>query len=93
MLVAPYLHWQDLATLLLAGGIAWQANLDGWPRRILVAGYVALLGAFYWGPGIFGPLLLVIEVMFLLAVLVRPMSAGADRVGESLDEIRLARGA
>ena len=93
MLVAPYLHWQDLATLLLAGGIAWQANLDGWPRRILVAGYVALLGAFYWGPGIFGPLLLVIEVMFLLAVLVRPMSAGADRVGESRDEIRLAHGA
>jgi hypothetical protein len=91
MLVTPYLHWQDLATLLLAGGIALHGALDRWQRRILVAGYAVLVVTFYWGAAILGPLLLAGEAAFLLAVLVRPMSGSPARVSDIGGEIPLDR--
>lgn len=81
MLVTPYLHQQDLATLLLAGGIAMQGRLDQWQVRVLIAGYVLLLAISYWGFGrlgpILGPLLLVSEAIFLLATSVSRTSSVA----------------
>jgi hypothetical protein len=91
MLVTPYLHWQDLATLLLAGAIALHGPLDRWSRLILAAGYAVLLASFYWGAGFIGLLLLASEAAFLLVVLVRPMSGRPARAAETLREVPLDR--
>jgi Glycosyltransferase family 87 len=93
MLVTPYLHWQDLATLLLAGAIALHGPLDRWSRLILAAGYAVLLASFYWGAGFIGLLLLASEAAFLLVVLVRPMSGRSARAAETLREVPLDRAA
>ncbi len=71
LLVTPYLHDQDLATLLLAGAIALYGSLDQWQRRILVAGYLLLLAISYWGFDgrgvLLGPVLVVTEIAWVLA--------------------------
>lgn len=91
MLIAPYLHWQDLATLLLAGGIALHARLDRWVQGSLVAGYAVLVGMFYWGTAILGPLLLAIEVVVLIALVARPTSASESHSVELPHRRPLAR--
>ena len=89
MVIAPYLHWQDLGTFLLAGGIALHGFLDRWSGGILLLGYAILLATFYWGPAILGPLLPVAGIAFLLSVVVRSFSRGQPRVTEMRDQIRL----
>ena len=95
MLVTPYLHQQDLATLLLAGGIAVQGRLDQWQVRVLIAGYSLMLAISYWGFGSLGPilgaLLLVSEAIFLLAACRPPRSGGVARKMPALGEIPLDR--
>jgi hypothetical protein len=95
MLVTPYLHQQDLATLLLAGGIALQGRLDQWQVRVLIAGYLLILAISYWGFGSLGPilgaLLLFSEAIFLLAACVLPISSGVARGTPTLDEVPLDR--
>jgi hypothetical protein len=95
MLVTPYLHQQDLATLLLAGGIALQGRLDRWQVSILTAGYVLLLAISYWGFGrlgpILGPMLLVVEAAFLLLASLTKTSGGVARETLALGEIPLDR--
>ncbi len=93
MLVTPYLHQQDLATLLLAGGIALQGSLDRWQVRMLIAGYVLLLAISYWGFGrwgpILGPMLLLGEAAFLLMTCLT--SGGVARELPTLGEVPLDR--
>lgn len=95
MLVTPYLHQQDLATLLLAGGIAVQGRLDQWQVRVLIAGYSLMLAISYWGFGSLGPilgaLLLVSEAIFLLAACRLPRSGGVALKVPALGEIPLDR--
>jgi hypothetical protein len=91
MLIAPYLHWQDLATLLLAGGIALHGRLDRWTQGSLVAGYAVVWGMYYWGTAILGPLLLVTEVAVLIAMIVRAASAGQPHATDLPDRRPLAR--
>ena len=93
MLITPYLHWQDLATLLLAGGIALHGPLDRPSRLILAAGYGVLLASFYWGAGFIGLLLLAGEAAFLLVVLVGPMSGRPARAAETVRGVPLDRAA
>lgn len=86
LLVTPYLHDQDLAALLLAGGIALHRPVDIWERRLLVAGFFVLLGVSYWGfgpwGGILGPMLVILEVAWLgVALRVRVAVARHARVG------------
>jgi glycosyl transferase family 87 len=79
MLVTPYLHSQDLATLLLAGAIALHGRLDRWQVRMLFGGYLLLLAISYWGFGgwgtMLGAALLLGETVWLLAAL-RVRSSG-----------------
>ena len=93
MLVTPYLHQQDLATLLLAGGIALQGRLDRWQVRVLMAGYVLLLAISYWGFGrwgpILGPMLLLSEAVFVLTACLT--SRGVARELPTLGEVPLDR--
>jgi alpha-1,2-mannosyltransferase len=91
MLIAPYLHWQDLATLLLAGGIALHGRLDRWTQGSLVAGYAVVLGMYYWGTAVLGPLLLVTEVAVLVSLVLRPASAGESHATDLPDRRPLAR--
>jgi len=90
LLVTPYLHEQDLATLLLAGAIALHGSLDQWQRRILAGGYLLLLAISYWGFDgrgvLLGPVLIVTEVAWLLAAwrLTAAPTAAAPR--ESLSQ-------
>ena len=95
MLVTPYLHQQDLATLLLAGGIAARGRLDQWQVRVLIAGYSLMLAISYWGFGGLGPilgaLLLVGEAIFLLAACRPPRSGGVALKMPALGEIPLDR--
>jgi hypothetical protein len=95
MLVTPYLHQQDLATLLLAGGVALQGRLDHWQVRILIAGYVLILAISYWGFGSLGPilgaLLLLSEATFLLAACVLPSSGRVAGATPALGEVPLDR--
>jgi hypothetical protein len=91
MLVTPYLHSQDFATLLLAGGIALHGHLDRWQYRMLIAGYVLLLAISYWGFGRWGPILgamlLLGEVLWLLVALRVRRSGGAVRETEGLGQV------
>lgn len=95
MLATPYLHDQDLCVLLLAGGIALHAPLDGWQRAVLAAGYALLVVISYWGfgpwGGILGPALVILEVAWLGVALRVPVSGGAGRRREPLLEIPLDR--
>lgn len=95
MLVTPYLHQQDLATLLLAGAIALRGRLDRWQVRVLIAGYVLILAISYWGFGRLGPtlgaLLLFSEAIFLLAAFLLPRSGGVARERAALGEVPLDR--
>ncbi len=95
MLVTPYLHQQDLATLLLAGAIAVQGRLDQGQVRVLIAGYSLILAISYWGFGSLGPilgaLLLVSEAIFLLAACRPPRSGGVALEMPALGEIPLDR--
>jgi hypothetical protein len=81
MLITPYLHSQDLATLLLAGGIALHGRLDQGRIWMLVAGYLLLLAISYWGFGslgsVLGAMLLIVEATGLLLAALFPMSASA----------------
>jgi hypothetical protein len=91
MLVTPYLHSQDLATLLLAGGIALHGRLDPWQYRMLLAGYGLLLAISYWGFGRWGPvlgaMLLLLEAVWLLAALRVSVSADAARQSEPFGQV------
>ena len=95
MLVTPYLHQQDLATLLLAGAIAVQGRLDQWQVRALIVGYSLMLAISYWGFGSLGPilgaLLLFSEAIFLLAACRPPRSGGVALEMPALGEIPLDR--
>jgi hypothetical protein len=95
MLVTPYLHQQDLATLLLAGGIALQGRLDQWQVRVLIAGYLLILAISYWGFGSLGPmlgaLLLFSEAIFLVAACLLPTSSRVARGTPTLGEVPLDR--
>jgi len=72
ILATPYLHVQDLATLLVAGAFALRAQPGPLLRRVLVAGYLLLLGLSYWEfeplGNVLGPLLIVAEAAFLVAL-------------------------
>ena len=91
MLVTPYLHSQDLATLLLAGGIAVHGRLDRWQYGLLSAGYLLLLAISYWGFGgwgsILGAALLVSETVWLLAALRVRTPGDAVRRTETLGQV------
>jgi alpha-1,2-mannosyltransferase len=95
MLVTPYLHQQDLATLLLAGAIALQGRLDQWQVRVLIAGYALILAISYWGFGSLGPilgaLLLFSEAIFLLSACLPPRSGGVALKMPALGEVPLDR--
>ncbi len=95
MLVTPYLHQQDLATLLLAGGIALQGRLDRRQGSTLIASYVLLLAISYWGFGqlgpILGPMLLFLEVAFVLMACWTKTSGGVTREMPALGEVPLDR--
>jgi hypothetical protein len=84
ILATPYLHAQDLATLLVAGALAIQTRPGPWLRRVLVTGYLLLLALSYWEfeplGSVFGPLLIVAEVAFLVAVW--PVRASGRTEGE-----------
>lgn len=86
MLITPYLHYQDLSTLLLAGGIALHGRLDGWQRALLAVGYLLLVATSYWGWGfgvfsaVLGSTLVLTEAAWLLAALrVRTSSSAVGR--------------
>lgn len=95
MLVTPYLHQQDLATLLLAGAIAARGSLDRWQLGMLIGGYALILAISYWGFGSLGPilgaLLLVGEAVFLLAACRPARSGGVALQMPALGEIPLDR--
>jgi hypothetical protein len=95
MLVTPYLHQQDLATLLLAGAIALQGRIGQWQVRLLIAGYALILAISYWGFGTLGPLLgallLFSEALFLLSACLMPGSGGAALQMPALGEVPLDR--
>ena len=87
MLITPYLHSQDLATLLLAGGIALHSSLDPRRRWMLATGYVLLLAISYWGSGspgqILGAMLLIGEAGWLLLAALVPASGSSTTQGLS----------
>jgi hypothetical protein len=95
MLVTPYLHQQDLATLLLAGGIALHGRLDRRQGSLLIAGYLLLLAISYWGFGrlgpILGPILLLAEAAFLVVACLTKTSGGVAREMPALGEVPLDR--
>jgi alpha-1,2-mannosyltransferase len=95
MLVTPYLHSQDLATLLLAGGIALHGRLDRWQYRLLIGGYALLLAISYWGFGRWGPILgamlLLSETVWLLAALRVRTSGSAVRLSHTFGQVPLDR--
>jgi alpha-1,2-mannosyltransferase len=95
MLVTPYLHQQDLATLLLAGGIALHGRLGHGQVRLLIAGYLLILAISYWGFGSLGPilgvLLLFSEAIFLLAACLIPSSRDVARGTQTLGDVQLDR--
>ncbi|HVH65941.1 MAG TPA: glycosyltransferase family 87 protein [Candidatus Acidoferrum sp.] len=97
MLITPYLHAQDVATLLLAGGIALHGGLDRWRKWMLAGGYLALLGFSYWAftnvSVLFGGLLVILEAVFLLSAALMPMSGGAREEPSPLVQIPLDRSA
>jgi hypothetical protein len=93
MLITPYLHYQDLAALLLAGGIALHGRLDGWQRGILVAGYLLLLATSYWGWGfglfsaMLGSTLVLTEAAWLVAAFRVSASGAAARRTEAVGQV------
>jgi hypothetical protein len=97
MALAPYLHFEDLATLLLAGAIASLAALDGARRALLLAGYLLLLAISYWESGaigaLLGGLLLALESGWLVSSALTPVSGGALRELTPLGAIPLDRSA
>ena len=97
MLITPYLHAQDLATLLLAGGIALQGRLDEPRAWTLAAGYGLLLAISYWGFGslgsILGAMLLISEAGFLLLAALLPLSGGMAERPATFAQIPLDRSA
>lgn len=88
LLVTPYLHDQDLSTLLLAGAIALHGSPDQFQRRLVVAGYLLLLAISYWGFDgrgvLLGPVLVVTELAWLLAAWRLTASPAAAAPLESL---------
>jgi hypothetical protein len=78
IVITPYLHQQDQATLLVAGALALRAGVTSWPRHLLVAGYLLLVAISYFGPfgGFLGPLLLIILLAWLGVVLAASYSRG-----------------
>ncbi len=84
ILATPYLHVQDLATLLVAGAFALQTQPGPWLRRVLMAGYLLLLGLSYWEfeplGSVLGPLLIVAEAAFLVALW--PVGASSRAEGQ-----------
>ena len=97
MLITPYLHAQDVATLLLAGGIALHGGLDRWRTWMLAGGYLALLGFSYWAftnlSVLFGGLLVIGEAVFLLSAALLPISGSAREEPSALVEVPLDRSA
>ncbi len=97
MLITPYLHSQDLATLLLAGGIALHTRLDQGRIWLLVAGYLLLLAISYWGFGGLGPvlgaMLLIVEATWLLLAALLPTSGSATEGLSPLVQVPLDRSA
>lgn len=93
MLITPYLHYQDLSALLLAGGIALHGRLDRWQRGVLVAGYLLLLATSYWGWGfglfsaVLGSTLVLTEAAWLLAAFRVRDSGGAARQTEAFGQV------
>jgi hypothetical protein len=93
MLITPYLHYQDLSALLLAGAIALRGRLDGWQRGLLVVGYLLLLATSYWGWGfglfsvVLGSTLVLTEAAWLLAAFRVTASGGAARHTEALGQV------
>ena len=86
MLITPYLHYQDLSALLLAGGIALHGPLDRWQRGPLVAGYLLLIATSYWGWGfgtlsaVLGSALVLTEAAWLLAAVRVRLARRAETV-------------
>jgi glycosyl transferase family 87 len=97
MAISPYLHFEDLATLLLAGAIASRAALEGTRRSLLLAGYLLLLAISYWEAGAIGAalagLLFAVETGWLLSAVLAPISGSAVRELAPLGEIPLDRSA
>jgi hypothetical protein len=97
MLITPYLHYQDLSALLLAGAIALHGRLDRWQRGLLVVGYLLLLATSYWGWGfglfsvVLGSTLVLTEAAWLLAGLRVRTSSGAARRTEPFGQVPLDR--
>ena len=95
LLVTPYLHDQDLAALLLAGGIALHRPVDLWERRLLVVGFFLLLGISYWGfdlyGAVLGPMLVVFEVAWLGAAFRLAPSGRRARPADPVAEVPLDR--
>jgi hypothetical protein len=95
MLITPYIHSQDLASLLLAGGIALRSRLDRRQVWLMVAGYVLLVAISYWGSGSvgreLGAMLLLGETGFLLLAALSPPSGGAMERVSALPEVPLDR--
>lgn len=97
MLITPYLHSQDLATLLLAGGIARHSRLDQPRIWMLAAGYVLLLAISYWGSGnhgqVLGALLLIGEAGWLLLAALVPTSGSSTQALSPFAQVPLDRSA
>jgi hypothetical protein len=97
MLITPYLHYQDLSALLLAGAIALHGRLDRWQRGLLVLGYLLLVATSYWGWGfglfsvVLGSMLVLTEAAWLLATLWVTVSGGAARAAEAFGQVPLDR--
>ncbi len=88
LVVTPYLHYQDLSGLLVAGWLALRQDAGRSARWILAAGYALLLGLSYWefaGPGHpSGAWLVLLEVTWLAVVLGLP-PAWMHRLRRHLD--------
>lgn len=97
MLITPYLHSQDLATLLLAGGIARHDRLDRPRAWMLAGGYGLLLAISYWGFGrlgsVLGAMLLIAEAGFLLLAALLPVSGDAAQRPAPFVQVPLDRSA
>lgn len=93
MLITPYLHYQDLSALLLAGGIALHGRLDGWQRALLMVGYLLLVATSYWGWGfgvfsaVLGSMLVLTEAAWLLAALRLRTSSSAVGRGQPYGQV------
>lgn len=97
MLITPYLHYQDLSALLLAGGIALHGSLDRWQRTLMVIGYLLLLATSFWGWGfglfsaVLGSTLVLTEAAWLLVTFRVSATASATRPAEGIGQVPLDR--